>query len=24
VGLGTAGTGFFKVQPQAPGSSLLH
>lgn len=24
VGRGTAGTGFFKVQPQGPGSSLLH
>ncbi|HSV45783.1 MAG TPA: FKBP-type peptidyl-prolyl cis-trans isomerase [Ramlibacter sp.] len=24
VGRGSAGTGFFKVQPQAPGGSLLH
>jgi FKBP-type peptidyl-prolyl cis-trans isomerase SlyD len=24
IGRGTAGTGFFRVQPQAPGSSLLH
>jgi len=24
VGSGTAGTGFFRVQPQAPGSSTLH
>jgi FKBP-type peptidyl-prolyl cis-trans isomerase SlyD len=24
VGQGTLGTGFFKVQPQAPGGSLLH
>jgi len=24
IGQGTAGTGFFRVQPQAPGSSLLH
>ncbi|MCJ0762640.1 FKBP-type peptidyl-prolyl cis-trans isomerase [Variovorax terrae] len=24
IGRGTAGTGFFKVQPQAPGGSLLH
>ncbi len=24
VGRGTAGTGFFRVQPQAPGSSSLH
>jgi FKBP-type peptidyl-prolyl cis-trans isomerase SlyD len=24
IGRGTAGTGFFKVQPQAPGSDLLH
>jgi FKBP-type peptidyl-prolyl cis-trans isomerase SlyD len=24
IGRGTTGTGFFKVQPQGPGSSLLH
>ena len=24
IGRGTAGTGFFRIQPQAPGSSLLH
>ncbi|MCW5648728.1 MAG: peptidylprolyl isomerase [Ramlibacter sp.] len=24
IGRGSAGTGFFKVQPQAPGGSLLH
>jgi FKBP-type peptidyl-prolyl cis-trans isomerase SlyD len=24
IGRGTAGTGFFKVQPQAPGNDLLH
>lgn len=24
IGRGSAGTGFFKVQPQAPGSDLLH
>jgi len=24
VGRGTAGTGFFRIQPQAPGSDLLH
>ncbi|RYF47511.1 MAG: peptidylprolyl isomerase, partial [Comamonadaceae bacterium] len=24
IGRGTAGTGFFRVQPQAPGSSMLH
>lgn len=24
IGRGTAGTGFFRVQPQAPGSDLLH
>ena len=24
IGRGSAGTGFFKVQPQAPGSKLLH
>ena len=24
IGKGTAGTGFFRIQPQAPGSSLLH
>ena len=24
IGKGTAGTGFFRIQPQAPGNSLLH
>jgi len=24
VGRGSAGTGFFRIQPQAPGSDLLH
>ena len=24
IGRGTAGTGFFRIQPQAPGSDLLH
>ena len=24
IGRGSAGTGFFKVQPQAPGGSMLH
>lgn len=24
IGRGTAGTGFFRIQPQAPGNSLLH
>ena len=24
IGRGSAGTGFFRVQPQAPGNSLLH
>ena len=24
IGRGSAGTGFFRIQPQAPGSSLLH
>ena len=24
IGKGTAGTGFFRIEPQAPGSSLLH
>ena len=24
IGRGSAGTGFFRVQPQAPGGSLLH
>ncbi len=24
IGSGTAGTGFFRVQPQAPGGGLLH
>lgn len=24
IGRGTAGTGFFRIQPQAPGSDLIH
>jgi FKBP-type peptidyl-prolyl cis-trans isomerase SlyD len=24
IGRGSAGTGFFRIQPQAPGSDLLH